>query len=172
MKQLFCALLLVLGLHAQAQLAPATAPGTKGKFFVSVDDEAHILINGAEFHRAPLNESESAELDLKAGDRIVIKLKNTLGKGRFMLLFMSKDRKQMISFTPRSFKILPDPETKDFTPAEFANFHKEARPVQGDFAKPYLLPFKSSSKWVWGDVNVCTIGCLVTPDMFRANTHP
>ncbi len=164
-------LLVVLGLSAQAQLPSATATAIKGKFFVSVDDEANILINGVQFHRAPLNESESPELELKPGDRIVVKLKNTLGKGRFMLLFMSTDRKQMVSFTPSSFKIVPDPTINDFTPVDFAGYKKQAKAVQGDFAKPYLLPFKSSSKWIWGEVNIASIGCLVTPEMFKPNTH-
>lgn len=164
-------LLLGLGLQAQAQLAPAKATAIKGKFFVSVDDEANILLNGAQIHRAPLNESESSELELKPGDRLVVKLKNTLGKGRFMLLFMSTDRKQMVSFTPGSFKILPDPTITDFTPVDFAGYKKQAKAVQGDFAKPYQLPFKSSSKWVWGEVDISSIGCLVTPEMFKPNTH-
>lgn len=172
MKFLICALLLALGLQAQAQLSPTSTAGLKGKFFVSVDDSADILINGASFHHAGLNESESPEMELKAGDRIVVKLKNTLGKGRFMLLFMSSDRKQMVNFTTRSFKILSDPEMKDFTPADFAGFRKQAKDVTGDFGKPYMLPFKSSSKWVWGDVNVCSIGCLMTQDMFKANPRP
>lgn len=164
-------LLLVLGLQAHAQFAPAAATAIKGKFFVSVDDEANILVNGAQFHRAPLNESESPELELKPGDRIVVKLKNTLGKGRFMLLFMSADRKQMVSFTPSSFKISPDPTINDFTPVDFAGYKKQAKAVQGDFAKPYLLPFKSGSKWVWGEVDISSIGCVVTPAMFKPNTR-
>lgn len=171
MKYLLPILLLVLGLQAQAQLAPATAPAIKGKFFVSVDDEAVIFINGAQVHQAPLNESESSEIELKPGDRILVKLKNTLGKGRFMLLFMSTDRKQMASFTAGSFKILPDPTANDFTPADFAGYKKQAKAVQGEFAEPYMLPFKSSSKWVWGDVDVSSIGCIVTPQMFKANTR-
>ena len=164
-------LIFILGLQAQAQLAPAKATAIKGKFFVSVDDEANILVNGAQFHRAPLNESQSPELELKPGDRIVVKLKNTLGKGRFMLLFMSTDRKEMVNFTPSSFKILPDPTINDFTPVDFASYKKQAKAVQGDFAKPYLLPFKSSSKWVWGEVDISSIGYLVTPESFKPNTH-
>jgi len=170
MKYLVCFLLAFLALPLPAQTKPGA--GLKGKFFVSVDDEANILVNGAQFHHAPLNESESAELELKAGDRVVVKLKNTLGKGRFMLLFMSSDRKTMISFTPRLFKVLPDPELKDFTAADFAGYRKGAKDVEGDFGKPYLLPFKSSSKYMWGDVNVCSIGCLITPEMFRSNPRP
>ncbi|MFZ2277660.1 MAG: hypothetical protein WAW39_07665 [Prosthecobacter sp.] len=171
MKYILPFLIFVFGLQAQAQLTPATAPAVKGKFFVSVDDEADIFVNGAQFHHSPLNESESPELELKPSDRIVVKLKNTLGKGRFMLLFMSTDRKQMISFTSGSFKILTDPTASDFTPTDFAGFKKQAKAVQGEFAEPYLLPFKSSSKWVWGEVDVSSIGCVVTPQMFKANTR-
>ncbi|MDI1314042.1 hypothetical protein [Prosthecobacter sp.] len=171
MKHLLPLLFFVLGLQAQAQFATATAPAIKGKFFVSVDDEAVILLNGAQVHQANLNESESPEFELKAGDRILVKLKNTLGKGRFMLLFMSTDRAQMVSFTAGSFKLLPDSTVSDFTPADFAGFKKQAKAVQGEFAEPYMLPFKSSSKWVWGDVDVSSIGCIVTPQMFKANTR-
>jgi hypothetical protein len=159
-------LLLLLGLQAQAQLSPV-----KGKFFVSVDDEADILINGVQLHHARLDESESPETELKAGDRIVVKLKNIAAKRRFMLLFMSTDRKQVISFTPNSFKILPDLTIKDFTPAQFAEYKKHAFPIEGDFAKTYRLPFKSNSKWLWGDLDICDLGCLVTPDSFKPNTH-
>ncbi len=171
MKYLLGIFLFCLTVHAQAQFALNSGPAIKGKFYVSVDDEAQILLNGAEFHRAPLNESESADTELKPGDRIVVKLKNTLGRGRFMLLFMSSDRRQMIAFTSHSFKVLPDPGIKDFTAADFAGYHKPTKEVTGEFGKTYQLPFKSSAKYMWGDVNVCSIGCLVTADMFKANSH-
>lgn len=164
-------LFVVLGLQVQAQLAPAPTTGVKGKFFLSVDDRADIFINGAQFYQSPLGESESPEIELKAGDRIVVKLKNIASKRRFMLLFMSTDRKQVISFTQNSFKILPDVTINDFTPADFAGYKKHAVPIQGDFAKPYLLPFKSNSKWIWGELDLCSIGCLVMPESFKPNTH-
>lgn len=164
-------LILVFGLQARAQFVPAAATAIKGKFFVSVDDEASIFINGVALYQASLNESESPEFELKPGDRILVKLKNTLGKGRFMLLFMSTDRKEMVSFTPGSFRILPDPTVNDFTSADLAGAKKQAKAVQGDFAEPYLLPFKSSSKWVWGDVDVSSLGCIVTPQMVKPNTR-
>lgn len=147
----------------------AEEKAVQGKFYVSVDDKADILVNGKVLHSAPLNESESPEVELKAGDRIVVKLKNTLGKGRLMLLFMSKDRATMIAFRKIHFRILPDPEIKDFTVTDFSGFRKQARSVEGDFGKPYLLPFQSNADWMWGDVNVCSIGCLVSPDLFKPN---
>jgi hypothetical protein len=164
-------LLLILGLQVQAQVAPPAPTGVKGKFFVSVDDRAEIFVNGAEIHKAPISESESPEIELKPGDRIVAKLTNVAGKRRFMVMFMSTDRKQMISFTPNLFKILPDASAKDFDPVEFARNGKQAKPIQGDFAKPYLLPFKSYSKWVWGDLDICSLGCLVTAESFKPNTR-
>jgi hypothetical protein len=164
-------LLLILGLQVQAQVAPAPASGVKGKFFVSVDDRADIFVNGAELHKAPIGESESPEIELKPGDRIIAKLTNVASKRRFMLMFMSTDRTQMISFTPTSFKILTDATAKDFDPVEFARNGKQAKAIQGDFAKPYLLPFKSNSKWIWGDLDICSLGCLVTLDLFKPNTH-
>jgi len=109
---------------------------------------------------------------LKPGDRIVVQLKNTLGKGRFMMLFMSADRKQMVAFRKTAFKILSDPTQKDFTATEFAAFKKYAKDVTGDFGKPYLLPFKSTSDWMWGEENISTIGCIVTKEMFKSNPRP
>jgi hypothetical protein len=170
MKYILFSLLLLFSFVSFAETPPSA--GVKGKLFVSVDDKADIFINGAEFHHAPLNESESPEFELKPGDRIVAQLKNTLGKGRLMLLFMSADRKQMVAFRKTSFKILADPTQKDFTAADFAGFKKQAKNVTGDFGKPYLLPFKSTSEWVWGEENVSSIGCIVTKDMFKPNPRP
>jgi hypothetical protein len=163
-------LLFLFGLQAQAQLSPAQGTAVKGKFFVSVDDEADIFINGTQLHHARL-ESESPETELKAGDRIVVKLKNIAAKRRFMILFLSTDRKQVISFTQNSFKILPDLAINDFTPAEFAGYKKHAVALQGDNTKIYPLPFKSSSKWIWGDLDLCNLGCLVTPELFKPNSR-
>jgi len=118
-------LLLLLGLPTHAQLSSAKSTGVKGKFFVSVDDEADLLINGVELHRAS-KDFESPEIEFKPGDRLVVKLKNIAAKRRFMILFMSTDRKQMISFTANSFKILPDLTINDFTPVEFCRL-QEAR---------------------------------------------
>jgi hypothetical protein len=170
MKIFIATFLCVLGFHAQAQLAPAPSPPVKGKLFISVDDKAVILVNGTEVHKGDLGESESSDIEIKPGDRIVVNLKNTLDKRRFMMLFMSNDRQQMVNFTSRFFKILPDPLAKDFTPTEFASIRQQAKDVRmGDYTKGYPLPFKSTSEWIWGDVNVCSIGCILTKEMFKQN---
>ena len=162
---------LALGLLAMAEPPAPPNAGLNGKLYCSVDDEAQILLNGVVLQHAGLGESQSPEVLLKSGDRIVVKLKNVLGKGRFMLLFVTDDHKQIAAFRRPSFKILSNPEKNDFTATEFEHFPKQARSVTGEFAKPYLLPFKSSSEWVWGDQDVCAIGCLLTQDMFKPNPH-
>ena len=170
MKTSIATFFCILSCHSFAQLAPALIPPSKGKLFISVDDKAVIFVNGTEVHKGDLGESEFSDIELKPGDRIVVNLKNTLDKHRFMMLFMSNDRKQMVSFTSRFFKILPDPLAKDFAATDFAQLRQQARDVRlGDYTKGYPLPFKSTSEWIWGDVNVCSIGCLLTKEMFKPN---
>ena len=148
-------------LPCQAQIEKTEAP-TKGTFYVSVDDAATIFINGKEFYKAGVNESRSPEGELKAGDRVVVHLRNDSSAKRFMLVFVSTDGKTTVSFRNSDFKIVPDIGVTDFTPEQLKKWTKSAKQMRGK----NLLPVKSSSDWVWGDLDKCILASTITPQMF------
>ncbi len=78
------------------------------------------------------------------------------------------------------FKLLPDPETTDFTAAAFADFPKKVvlfdeivnKDQQNIVEKKSSFPVKNVSQFFWGDAKLqtCTVGALITPDMFMPVT--
>jgi hypothetical protein len=81
-----------------------------------------------------------------------------------MLMFVSTDLKQMVSFPATSFKILPNPNNTDFSPDDLDS----ARGARRERSKlSYPFPFKSRSELVWGDRDACTLATLLTAEMFR-----
>ena len=134
----------------------------KGTFYVSVDDNAAIFINGKLFYNAPFNESRSPETELKTGDRIVVPLRNELAGRRFMMVFVGSDGQTIVSFRARDFKIVPDLGVTDFTADEYARWTKSPKTTRGKD----MLPVKSYSNWLWGDGDRCILAGTVTHQMF------
>lgn len=154
----------LLSIPCLAQLPGTTPPkGVTGTFYVSVDDGAKIFINGQQVHDAGVNESRSGELELSVGQRIVVQLRDDGGGHRFMMAFVSSDRQTVISFRHRDFKIVPDLDATDFTPAEFLKWPKYAK----DEKRKPLLPVKNYSEWMWGDVPKCILAGTITPEMIK-----
>jgi hypothetical protein len=120
MKPVIIALLLLAAAHAGAQI---TTPPVKGKFFLYIDDSIHLFLNGVEIFALEKNykATETKEIELKPGDRVVARLKNGGGPRAFQLLFASSDFKQAVRFTNTTFKILPNPTATDFLPADIAS---------------------------------------------------
>lgn len=151
-----------------AQQGAVNSRGVMGNFYVSVDDGAKIFVNGQKIHEAGMNESRSGELELKADQRIVVQLRDDGGGHRFMLVFVSSDKKTVVSFRQRDFKIVPDIGVTDFTPEEFQKWTKFAKDEQ----RKSILPVKSNSDWVWGDMSKCILACMIRPDMLKGAGGP
>ena len=165
MMRLISAVLFLFVVFANAQnTTTANTFAVKGKFYVSVDDVADIFLNGLKVHRGNIGQSQSQEMELKPGDRIVVQLHNASAPRYFMLLFVATDKQQQISFPHTTLKLLPDPESKDFTAAQFAAFNKHAKENKGRTNQPF--PYKNRSEWVWGEADISTLGSLLTREMF------
>ena len=155
------ALFLLLLLPCRGQLPSTNTPAPlTGVFYISVDDAATIFVNGQEKYKAGIGESHSPEMELKAGDRIVVELRND-GDGRhFMLVFCSSDQKTIVSFKHLDFRCIIG-DAKDFTPDQFHNW-KTAKEEKG---KKPGFPIKNYSEKVWGDLDRSSIAAIVTPGM-------
>jgi len=150
--------------------AAQTGPDEKtvnGNFYVSVDDAAEIFINGASAYKIGRGENRSPDMALKTGDRIVVQLRNDGDKRYFMLVFASADGRTVVSFRNRDFKIVPELNVTDFTTEQFQKWGKYAKE---DKRKP-VLPVKSYSEWVWGDLDKSILACVFTPQMITVRTR-
>jgi hypothetical protein len=167
MKSTFLIATLLLSAFALAQTsAPKTEPSIKGKFYYTVDDDARIFLNGTEVLSLHRGAGQSNEIELKAGDRMAIQLNNVGGERFLRLLFVAADRSTMLPITRQAFKILPDPEAKDFTEADWPRLPKYAKEVPEK--KVENFPFKSRAEYIWGDANVCAIGGVLKRELFVA----
>ena len=138
-----------------------------GRFFVTVDDEAYILVNGKEVHHGGLGESRSGEMVLKTGDRVVVHQHNHTAGHSFLMVFASTDGKSIVNFRSQDFRIVKDDaasDVRDFTPEQMAKWTKQPKGGRGKSA----LPVKNYSEWVWGDTEHCVIAGTVTAMMFSA----
>ena len=163
MKLTIVAFLCFLGLslNATAELSPAV----KGKFYVFIDDDIHLYLNGAEiFVSESEATAETKELELKPGDRIVARLKNHFGGRGLLILFVSSDKKKMMSFSHNVFKALSDPDATDFTPEQFGKGRKITWTKNWE-RKPF--PYKHKSELVWGETDICTLASAITAPMFQ-----
>lgn len=88
-----------------------------------------------------------------------------------MTLFLSTDKAQEVAFPANAFKVLTGKDLTDFTAEDFKASTKYAKKADKDFSKLYYMPVKSQSEWLWGDIDQCAIGCLITPEMFKPNPH-
>ena len=167
-RAFFFLLLLCCGVSAQFS---AKEPTVKGIFHLNVDDSARIFINGIGEHRnSALGKSKSKELGLKPGDRIVVQLRNASPPRYFIMAFTASDKTQMVSFPRQTFKILGDPESKDFSAADFSRNGKYPKAINQK--TDAVFPFKHNSDYVWGEFDECAIGCVVTQQMFTPMRFP
>lgn len=167
MKRLiFLALWLLMPVTAQAL---GVDVALKGSFHVLVDDGAIIYINGTEAYRCG-GKAKSPELALKPGDRIVVRLHNIGGPRQLVLCFASTDKTQVVSFQRQSFKLLPDPEAMDFLDHQFPRLPRYPRDAGRKAIG--IFPFKHSSDFVWGDIDDCALGSIVTKQMIGPWRYP
>jgi hypothetical protein len=160
----FCRFIItiVVGLFLPS-LCSAQPRSLVGTFYVSVDDVAKLFVDGKEVYVAKYGESRSGELELKVGSRVVARVANEVGKRRFMLAFLSTNRGTVVNFKHRDFKIVTDINVTDFTPDDFAKWTKFAEEEKHE----PVFQFKTLSEWVWGDLNKCTLACVITEEMIR-----
>ncbi len=163
MKAVIAALLLLSAFGAHAQLS---MPAVKGKFFLYIDDSIHLFLNGIEIFALEKNykATETKEIELKPGDRVVARLRNGGGPRAFQLLFASSDFKRAVRFTNTTFKILPDPTATDFLPADIVSARVAKQERKN---RPDPFPFKTKSEWMWGETDSCTLGAIITAEMFQ-----
>ena len=126
-----------------------------------------IWQNGTNVHHGKIGTSESKLVNLMPGDRLVIHLWNKGGPRGFKMIFVSEDRKTAINFTPGMFRILRDPDKKDFTAKEFAEWKETAhahKRIQGDH-----IAFKNTAPWFWGEKTKgdCYVAGMITKEMFE-----
>jgi hypothetical protein len=158
----FFSLLLILRSDAQLPVA-GSAPPIKGTFYVSVDDECTIYVNGKNIYHAAIGESRSPETELKVGDHIVVQLLNKTDGRHFLFVFASSDGRTIFSFKHHEFKVVPDINVTDFTPQQFAGWTLMAKEEKQKKAKK--LPIQNFSEFMWGDLDKCIIAGAVAPEM-------
>ncbi len=142
---------------------PGKDPVVKGKFYMEVDDVGILYVNGVKLHRGTIGLSQSPEVELKAGDRLVVQLHNVAAPRYFKLLFVSSDKTQMINFPNTVLKVLPDAEATDFDAAQVAGSAHYAREIKSA-RNPF--PFKNQSEFMWGEADLCALGGVLTREMF------
>jgi hypothetical protein len=153
----------LLAVRCPAQLPVAGSLATySGAFYVAVDDEATIYVNGMECYHAKIGESRSPETELKVGDRVVVQLWNKGGPRHFLFVFVASDGKTTFSFKHHQFKIIRDIGVTDFKPEDLAKWPTAKEERQKKAAK---LPIHNFSEFIWGDLDTCTIATVVSPEM-------
>ncbi len=150
--------------------APKPSGDLMGRFYVVVDDEVRIFVNGTLVYHAGMGNSVSPEVALKPGDRVVAQLHDGGGEKRFKVLYMSSDQRSLVSFQRSNMRLITDPATVDFQTADWMKWSRQPKALPNT-AKD-VLPFKNSSDSVWGDKNDCIVGSLVTAEMIRPYTPP
>ena len=155
----------ITGSRAQSP-APGTA-GVPGRFYVGVDDTARLFHNGKEIHFGKIGTSETGDVLLFPGDRLVIQVWNQVGPRGLKLLFVSKDRSKAVNFKAGAYRYWRDPDKHDFTEREFADL-KEGPKVHAHRSGETFV-FKNSAEWVWGEKKGGTsyLAVLVTKAMFE-----
>lgn len=158
---LVLALFWIIPVGAHAQKFPVA-----GKFYVDVDDAMDLYVNGNKVHHSDIGTSSSKELTLLPGDRLVVNLWNKVGPYGLKLLFVSTDRRYIINFKIENFRVLRDPEKKDFTDDEFASWKELAHGVRRS-SRDHLT-FKNKAEWIWGEKKkgLTYIAGMITKSMF------
>jgi hypothetical protein len=160
------ALIVLFWLCANAAMAQFSAPatGVSGQLYASADDTAKIFHNGKEIHTATIPVSSSNEFTLKAGDRLVAQLGNNGGPRRFRMIFVSTDRRWIISFDKQNYRVL-DVSAIDFVAGDWGKMTKRARIPPAPANE--IFPYRNSADWVWGDDDSCTLGTLIGVELFK-----
>ncbi len=164
-------LLLVMATPLWAQTpGDSTIGPTHGTLYVSVDQKATFYLNGTELK---LGKDKTVAVTLAPGDRLVAKASSTHYYRHLAMLFVSDDKQTEISFRTAHIKLLPDPQATDFTADQFNDFPKSVEPIDRLVKPDYItrmkaaFPVKNDSQFFWGDQMDCTMGCLLTADMFK-----
>lgn len=145
--------------------------GITGQLWVTCAGNAIVFLNGKECLKGGTGAFKSEPLTVRPGDRLLIQLKKTgNGKPAFLSCVISEDQAIVASFRNRDFKVITDVSITDFTLQDFAKLKKFATGVPIEMRRKWQLtelPVKNYSEWIWGDANDCTIGCIVTDQMFK-----
>jgi len=138
-----------------------------GHFYVVVDDLVTLELEGKEFHNAKIGLSKSGEVTIKEDDVINIRLLNKKGPKRFVLVFLTTDRKYIINFTHKDFRLVPSYDEDGVTAKEFDKLEETAVKLnRQNFAKHVGLKDKSES--VWGNANKCRVAVKIRPLMWES----
>lgn len=165
----------VLPLSAQTDGMDATSGPMHGTLYINVDQVGTIYLNGTKI--AVAKGQHNTAIALSPGDRLVVKTTSGHAYRHLGMLFVSDDKTTEISFRVAHFKLLPDPETTDFTADQFNDFPKKVIPYnelpgtgpQKDSSSgKTAFPVKNDSEFFWGDAKAqdCAVGALITADMF------
>lgn len=138
-----------------------------GKFYVDIDDAMDLYVNGNKVHHSDIGTSSTKELTLIPGDRLVVNLWNKGGPYGLKLLFVSTDRRFIINFKIENFRVLRDPDKKNFSEDEFASWKDLAHGVRRS-SRDHLT-FKNKAEWIWGEKKKGTtyIAGMITKGMFE-----
>jgi len=155
-------LLIVIALVQWLTLS-ASAGTLKGSFLASVDDHVTVFVNGSRIFQGDLGTSRSHETTLNAGDRVIVHLANDYGRKHLLLVFATTDGRQIVSFRASNFRVVPQLGVNTFEAGQFSKWTKQARKLEG--TKALDREVKNYSEKVWGDLDKCTLACIVTPQM-------
>lgn len=145
---------------------PAPAP-IAGVFYFYIDDTIQLFLNGRRIFQAQNRwfAGQTREVEVKPGDHLVAQLGNVGGARAFMIAFATADQKRVAHFSNTAFRVLANTMSTDFTPAEF----QAGRMAEQDSRRKEKPPFwfRTRSEWVWGKTDVCTLGAIISADMFQ-----
>jgi hypothetical protein len=183
MKCLLAFLLLLTAAPLWGQLEESDKGSVRGTLYVLVDQTATIYLNGKNVQLSKKKGDATAQVVLEPGDRLVLKISSTHDYRHLALLFVADGQnadgsRTEISFRTAYFKLIPDPDLTDFTEDQFKGYSKGATPLDrlikrdqlAHIEKTHMFPFKNISEFFWGDRLDCTVGTIITADMFSPVT--
>ena len=142
-------------------LADKMPDSLTGCFYVAVDNTAVVFVNGKQVHKGGLGVSRSADLELKVGDRVVMRVENLGGPKKFQTVFLSADKQKVINFRRSDWRLVQGSDVQDFTADQYRSWTK-APTISKEVN---AFPFKHQSDPVWGDKSRFIIACNVTTAM-------
>jgi hypothetical protein len=156
----------LLLMMAGSAFAQGSGSPVQGRFYIQIDDDMSLYLNGKMIHHGDYGVSETRQVALSPGDRLVVDVENKGGPYGLKMIFVSRDRKTIINFGVDSFRLLHDPDKKDFTAREYEGWKEPAH--QGYKMFHSHLTFKNTAQWVWGEKRsgISYLACLITKGMF------